>query len=453
MSVLARITSALGFSAKRDRLASGARGKVIQDLPLWSQIGRIGGALTPRQVSEIIRQADMGNMAWLMDLANESRQKDCHLQSVCSTSEESIAGLAWQIVPPSDALAKEKKAAKWVEESLRSTPSFTRLIAHLAGGVYYGRAVGETNWAKIDGKLAPLEFDALAPRRFSFRQGDGRLVWRDDGMAYEGVDFRTLYPHKFVVSQPRVTGDVPQHEGLCRVLIWAALFRNWTITDWLRTGEISWKPWRIGTYEKNASPEDKSGLETVLRQLTTDGAGMIPGTTKIAIEWPQGTTSSKATHAELANVLAQEMSKAALGQTETVQSSSGSGYAQAKVMDGVRKDLRESRARQVGHDLTRDVVASMITLNFDGVRSPRLEFITRDAVDLASFGKAIFDMATAGVVIPQKWARDEVGIPEPKDGEPTFGGTPEIPITEMPPVDANGKPIPPATPPALPVAA
>lgn len=443
-SLFVRIGDALGLTAKKERLSAGDRGKVIQDLALWNQTARIGGGLTPRQVTSILQQADSGDMAGLMDLANESRQKDCHLQSVLSTGEESIAGLPWQIVPAEDALVKEKKAAEWVTERLRATPSLARLIGHLAGGVYYGRAVGETLWTKDSGKLVPESFDALAPRRFSFRQADGRLVWRDTnaGMAYEGVDFRALYPHKFIVSQPRVTGDVPQREGLCRVLVWAALFRNWTITDWLRTGEISWKPWRIGTYEKNASQEDKDGLETVLRQLTTDGAGMIPATTSIKIEWPQGSTSGKATHAELVNVVAQEMSKAALGQTETVQSSASSGYAQAKVMDGVRKDLRESRARQVAHDLTRDVVASMIALNFDGVRCPRFEFVTKDETDLEKFGRAMVALAGTGLAIPQKWARDQAGIPEPQGDEPILVvGTPEIPIDEAPMVDADGKPI------------
>jgi phage gp29-like protein len=385
-----------------------------------------------------------------MDLANESRQKDCHLQSVLGTSEESIAGLPWQLVPAKDALVKEKKAAAECEERLRATSSLPHLIAHLAGAVYLGRNVGETLWTKDGGKLWPEAFDNLAARRFAFRPSDGRLVWRDQntGMPYEGVDFRALHPHKFIVSQPRVTGDIPQREGLCRPLIWVAYFRSWAIADWLRTAEISWKPWRIGTYQKGAADEDKDGLETVLRQLTTEGAGMIPETTQIKIEWPAGTTSGKATHAELCHVLAQEMSKGVLGQTETTQSSSGSGYAQAKVMDGVRKDLRESRARHVGNVLTRDVVTSMVVLNYDGVRVPRLTFVTKDEVDLEKFGKALTLMVGAGVKVPQKWALDQAGIPEAKDGEDVLTGTPEIPIDVEEPEepgdgdeDNDGKPV------------
>ena len=118
-SLLARIASTFGLTAKKERLSTGARGKVIPDLALWSQATRIGGGLSPRDVSTIIRKADTGDMARLMDLANESRQKDCHLQSVLATNEESIAGLPWQLVPPAAALLKEKKAAEWMAEGHR----------------------------------------------------------------------------------------------------------------------------------------------------------------------------------------------------------------------------------------------------------------------------------------------------------------------------------------------
>ncbi|HNX51735.1 MAG TPA: hypothetical protein PKL08_16320, partial [Thermoanaerobaculaceae bacterium] len=72
---------------------SKARGRVVPDLSLWDQAGRLGGKLTPQDVSAIIRMADGGELRLLMDLANECRQKDCHLSAVLSVAEESIAGL------------------------------------------------------------------------------------------------------------------------------------------------------------------------------------------------------------------------------------------------------------------------------------------------------------------------------------------------------------------------
>lgn len=422
MSLLSSIARTFGLEKARPRLASAERGEVVPDLALWNQSTRIGGGITPARITTILRQADSGNMRALIDLANECRQRDPHLQAVLATSEETIAALPWQLIAPDGdkERAKDRRAREWCEDVLRGIPNFARLLGHLAGAVFYSYAVSEIIWAKVDGRLVPIDFKNLAHRRFGFRLADGRFVWRDEGMGEEGVDFREEHPFKFVVSQPRVTGDIANREGLARSLVWMSVFRNWVIGDWLKTAEVSWKPWRIGKYKKNGtSTAEKDSLEDVMRRFTTDGSAVIPDTSEIDITWPGGATISGRTHGEFCTMLSNEMSKAVLGQTETTQSSKSSGYAQAKVHDSIRKDLREARARQVAVDITRDLLTKLIVLNFGtGVRVPRFEFITQDPVDLKSFAEALEKLVTCGMPIPIKWACEEAGIPEREGDEP-----------------------------------
>ncbi len=415
--------------------------KVMQDLSLWEQFQRVGGALTPVQVSSIIREADAGDTRRLMDLANDARQKDCHLSAVLSQSEESIAGLEWSLHLPKKAKKKDRHASEWVENWLRTKvhEPFTSLIAHLAGGVYYSFAVSETVWSKDPkGYLVPVDFENQNQRRFAFRQSDGRLVWRDQSMSTDGVDFRADYPNRFVTAQPRVTGDVPCREGLARVLVWATLFRTWDLTDWLRTGEAAWKPWRVGYYEKGSQDEDIDGLVEVLERLATTGTAALPVNTKLQIEWPGGAGGTRTTHSELYNVLAQEMSKAALGQTETVQASNSSGYAQAKVHQAVRGNILRARARYIAAVITRDVIRAMIELNFGtGILVPTFKFETADPVDLKSFSEGLKNLTApkggAGLRVSAKWARSTAGIPEPEKGEELLGEA------AAPAGDANGE--------------
>lgn len=441
MAWYARALEALGIRERAPRPREGTA--VIPALSLWNQFHRIGGGLTPSEVSHILHDADAGYMRRLISLENESRQKDGHLHGCLEQSEQAIAALPWELVVPEDAKEREKRAYKKVEARLRGTPGFPRLVAHLAGGVYYSYAVSETIWAKDDGLLVPACWENLDARRFGFRQSDGVFGWCDEGMS-EVVDIRTEYPDKFVISQPRVTGDVPCREGLGRLLVWAALFRNWTLTDWLRLGEIAWKPWRIGTYKKGASKEDIAGLLAVLEGMSTNGVAKVPETIAIDVKWAPNSTT-KPMHEGLYETVAREMSKAILGQTETIQSSTSSGYAQAKVHAEVRKDLREARAKQVAADITRDLVRPFIQLNFgDTVRVPTLQFVTQDPVDLKAFSEGIEKLVGAGLRVGQAWVRGQAGIPEPKDDEELLQPATSAPAApskdDEPAKDPDGKP-------------
>lgn len=389
---------------------------------LATQMQRIGGQLTPRQLSNILRAADTGRIALLMDLANEARQKDTHLHSVIQTRELAVAGLPWQVVPPPNANRRERKAAEQVAEALSLSADVNAMITHMAGACYQGLAVCETIWHKADGVLYPASFLRLQARRFEYDLATGRLLWADPGQ--EPVDIRKDYPAKFVVHQPRITGDIPCREGLVRVLMWAALFRNWTLGDWLRLGELSWKPWRIGYYEKGASDEDIAALDKTLYSLATEGVARLPDGTRIDITTAKAGTSGsgRGTHNELFSVIGAEMSKAVLGQTLSTEQGDRGSQALGTVQERVRYDILEADAKSVSAAITRDVVQAMTWLNHGRtVRPGRFVLITDDTADLKSFGDGLKAVREAGVKrIPAAWARDRAGIPEAKEGEETL---------------------------------
>lgn len=209
-----------------------------------------------------------------------------------------------------------------------------------------------------------------------------------------------------------------------RVLVWAALFRNWTLTDWLRLGEIAWKPWRIGTYDRTkfAKQEDVDGLVDTLDRMSSSGVAVLADAVKVDVKWPTGQVGSGNPHATMFSTMGREMSKAVLGQTETTEASASSGYAQGKVHYEVKLEKREADGRFNAADITRDCIAWIVLLNFGaGVRPPIMRFITEEAADLQPFGQGVKSLTDAGLRIPAKWARDKAGIPEPADGEELVG--------------------------------
>lgn len=437
-SVRALPAPARQLAGPQERAASKVRGgkSVINNLPLWAQFQRIGGSLTPDDVANILREADVGYLYRYIDLCNESRQKDCHLQSVLATRELAIAGLQWQIVPGGPR-SKDKRAAQWCETQLRAILTFPAFIAHLAGGCYYGHAVAETLWKKDSGKLVPYELKPISPRRFIYDQTSGEMHFWDllGSVSYPGVNLRREHPGQFIEYHPRINGDVEVREGLGRVLLWAALFRNWDLRDWLSLGELAWKPWRIGTYQKGASDEDIDNLEDVLENLTTSGVATIPETTQLKIEAAAGTSGTKGQHETLFNVLGQEISKAVVGQTLTTEQGRAGSYALGDVHDRVRRDIREADAISIAAVLRRDLLSWMIAFNFKDAAVPHFQFLTDEAIDLKAFGDALKSMRDAGMPIQVSWVRDRAGIPAPIDGEPMLGdeaeeSTPPPPVAE-----------------------
>lgn len=437
---------------------------IVEQLPISLQLQRIGGSLTPIAVSRIIREADLGRMWQLMDLANDARQKDCTLQSVLGTREMALSGLDWDVTPPEGATRlKDKKAAEFIEEALKqavapdSAPSeivgFPDLVKHIVGGQYFGYAVGETLFGKDGGYVVPTGWSCIAPRRFAFDPDTGQLLqWDIAAGQRKGIDLLAAYPGKFIQFHSRVNGDIACREGLVRVLMWAALFRNWDIADWLKLAELAWKPWRTGKYQKGASKEDKDGLLSMLEQMTTSFVGIFPETATPEIHWPPSATGTgRTTHEALADFMGAEMAKAVLGQTLTTEQGKVGSQALGRVHNEVRKDILEADARAIASVLRRHLIGPLVRLNFgDGVAIPEFKFLTKDPVDLMAFSTGVANLVNAGLKVPGSWVREQIGMPEPDEGdEDVLGGALEVDTSGLD-APTDGPPPPGAPPPPPP---
>src|SRR6187551_3139725 len=82
---------------------------IVREKPLYEQFGRIGGGIGPVEVSNIIRHADGGFPARLVDLCNEGRGKDGHFQSICSTREGAVGLCEMRFLVPLEAKGQTKE--------------------------------------------------------------------------------------------------------------------------------------------------------------------------------------------------------------------------------------------------------------------------------------------------------------------------------------------------------
>ncbi|GAG01425.1 unnamed protein product, partial [marine sediment metagenome] len=264
--------------------------------------------------------------------------------------------------------------------------------------------------------LLPEGFNLIDQRRFQFRANDGRLVFSDGQVSYGGgVDLMADFPGQYMQHRPRINGDIPSREGLSHLLVWVALFRNWSEADWLKLGEMTWKPWRIGKYAKGVGSKAKADLMFTLERLTNNGIATHGPEVEIDLVWPgqEGKGAAGSTHKELCDWLGAEMSKAILGQTLTTEQGERGARSLGEVHDRVRKDIRDQDAKAVAATIRRDLIRPLVLLNYGDVPIPKVAFQTEDAVDLLEFMKAVKTGKDAGMDIPVWWVHDVSGIPEP----------------------------------------
>lgn len=440
-------------------------GEVSAPRPLTQQYLRVGPQ-RPEGVSAILREADQGYLWRLCDLLEEQRTLDCHLQTVCSRRERAVADLPWQIIPATER-PRDLRVAAWVEDRLKALGTesvhgielrdLPETATHLNAGVIHGYAAAEVPWKREGRYVVPLGSIPMAPRRFIVSPMDASLRWYDamgPVHPFPGKDLLADYPSgRFLVHRPRTNGAVLSREGLIRPLVWASLFRKWTISDWLKLAELAWKPYRLGGYTKDAQPEDRDDLEAALAALTTNGwATHNKDHTEIEIAYAKNRSAGDgALHNMLAQFMAAEMSKVALGATLTVEEGNAGTARTAGVHQDVSIVIRDADARADESTLRRQLVAPMVRYNFGDVPIPSFRFITEDGADMEALSIAMERMIGKGLDVPAQWLRAQFGVPEPDIGDELVGKNPrtdpsvptEPQVAEEPartPADGEGPP-------------
>lgn len=423
---------------------------VIQE-PQTSRVAQLANAyltpmldgLTPARLAAILRNADNGDLMSQHRLFADMEERDTHLLAEIGKRKLALLNLDWDIVPPRDASAAEKKTAAWVKDVLTDAADpFEDLLIACMDGVGHGFAATELEWRKEGGELLP----AFHPRpqewfRLSIDRREMRLR---DGTAEGAV--LTSFGWVFHTHGKAKTGYLGRM-GLHRALIWPFLYKAYAIGDFAEFLETYGLPIIVGKYFAGASADEKASLMRAVTALGHDARAIMPADMSLEVQKITAGGSGGGTHLEMVSWADKAQSKAILGATLTSQADGKSSTnALGKVHEEVRRDLQKADGRQVAGTLTRDLIYPLIALNLGGVdglrRCPRLVFDTSEPDDLTAFSEALPKLSPL-FDIPVSWAQERLRIPAPQDGEAVL--RPPV-APPPPPVDnAGGKPpIPPA---------
>lgn len=372
--------------------------------------------LTPARLSRILEAAEQGDMRAQHDLFLDMEEKDAHIQAEMGKRKRAILTIDWDIIPPRNASASERKLAGYAKELIQDIPNFEDVILDTLDAIGHGFSCQEIEWEMLGREWLPKEV-THRPQSWFKTDTETRTQIR---LRDNSLDGQALTQFGWVTHIHRAKSGYIARAGLHRVLAWPYLFKNYGVGDLAEFLEIYGLPMRLGTYQAGASDDEKATLLRAVMSIGHDAAGIIPE--GMAIEFKDAAKGASDPYEAMISWCERSQSKAILGGTLTSQADGKSSTnALGNVHNEVRHDLMVSDAIQLGGTLTRDLVYPLLALNKGGIedrrRIPKFKFNVREVEDLATMAAALPKLVGVGMRIKTEWAHEHAGIPLAENGD------------------------------------
>lgn len=376
--------------------------------------------LTPIKLARILEAAEQGDIRAQHELFMDMEEKDAHIFSEMSKRKRALLTVDWDIVPPRNASATERKLAGYAKELLQDTPNFEDVILDALDGIGHGFSCQEIEWEFLGNEWLPKQI-THRPQGWFQTDRDTRTEIR---LRDNTLDGQALQPFGWITHVHKAKSGYIARAGLHRVLSWPFLFKTYSVGDLAEFLEIYGLPLRLGKYQSGASDDEKSTLLRAVMSIGHDAAGIIPE--GMSIEFQEAANGASDPFMAMIEWAEKSQSKAILGGTLTSQADGKSSTnALGNVHNEVRHDLMVSDAIQLAGTLTRDLVYPLLALNKGGVddrrRLPKFKFMFDDSEDLGTLAEALPKLVAIGMNIKKEWAHERAGIPMAEEGDEVLG--------------------------------
>ena len=396
--------------------------------------GHPSRGLTPSRLAQYLEAAEQGDLIAQYELFEDMEEKDGHIAAEMGKRRRAVSGLDWDVTPPSNPSAQEKVAAKKLKEALGEIPDFDEMLFDVTDAIGKGFAALEIEWHRLEGVWLPKTITHRPQTWFKLHRGYRQEIRLRDNSA----DGLPLQPFGWITHTHKCKSGYLERSGLFRVLVWPYLFKNYSVADLAEWLEIYGIPLRLGKYPSGAGEKEKATLLRALVGVGHNAAGIMPS--GMEVDFHDAATGDAKAFELMIDWCERTQSKVILGATLTSQAGRGSNTnALGTVHNDVRMDLRDSDAKQTAATLTRDLLYPMAALNgwADGLRrSPRLLFDIAECEDIKTYADALPALVKVGFKIKRSWAQEQLGIPEPEEGEDVLvAATPAPALPDLPAAD------------------
>jgi phage gp29-like protein len=373
--------------------------------------GHPAAGLTPVALAIILRSSIDGSPMRYLELAEDMEERFWQYASTLSTRKRAVANLDITVNPAGDEKA-DLDEAELVREVIQSS-AFNLIKIDLLDAIGKSFSAVEMIWDTSTKPWKPVKFKHRDPRFFEFDRTDPEklLLLTDHGR-------EELWQHCWIVHRAKAKSGLTIRGGVARQAAWLFLFQSFNIKDWAIFAEAYGQPLRVGKFDPGASDKDKAILLEAVHQIGADYAAVIPQA--MAIEFIKAEiTGSTDLYERRADWLDRQCSKIVLGQTGTTDTSTGSGYAQAKVHDDVRDDIAEADGDQLAATLNDQLVIPLIDFNFPRRARkgyPEIIIGRPEEEDVEALVKNVAELIPLGLEVSMAEMQRKIGVTAPEAG-------------------------------------
>ena len=392
--------------------------------------------ITPARLNEILQQAELGFIMSQHELFEDMEERDGHVFSELAKRKRATIKLDWEVVAPRGATAQEQQDAEWVEETLRDMADFEDVMYDLLDAVSHGFAALEVEWRRI-GKFWLMDKLHHRPQSWFMMDYLTRTELRLRDFTVEG---QALKPFGWVLHTHRAKSGYLARSGLARILVWPYLFKHYSVGDLAEFLDICGIPLRLGKYPGNATKEEKAALWRAVAGMGHAAAGIIPQSMQVDFE--QAAQGSEKPFETMIRWCEHTQTKAITGSLPfNERGGGGIGNGLADLANEVRKEIRDSDAKQLAGTITQQIIYPLLAINkgwADPRRCPRIVFDVAESEDIKAYADALPKLVGIGMRIPSDWAHDRLRIPRADDDAEVLRtaadqGTPQTPHKPEPP--------------------
>jgi len=347
--------------------------RAVQDIESWRNALKAAEGINPRR-----RQ--LYDLYFEIDL-------DGHLTAVMDRRINAILNTPLLFT-------KDGEEVEEIRDLIKKT-CFETILTEIMNSKFWGHSLLWTDFGNNDIELIP---------RKHVNPVNGHIIKNQTDMLGDPYRLPEYEPYLLEVGNPK-------NFGLLLKAAQYVIYKRGDFGDWAQFAEIFGMPFRHGKYDTHDS-ESRKALEAALEKAGSAAYVVTPKETDLTFEWGN-TSGSGMLYEKLKNACDEALSVLILGQTMTTKDTSGSGYAQGIIHQGVEFGIYAADRRFVLRVLTEKLTPILAAHGFpvegggwtfhssDGLsKKDRLEIDTR----LAMF-----------IPIDDDYFYETYGVPKPAD--------------------------------------